>query len=115
MDNVHMPFETVLDYEGFAVRVVESDIEQADTILRNISVSARQRMRQRMSRLWLRYTYAQAFLDAPNFLDGLPHDYLKRAPLPALSSAVAPLGNGAADAFDTLMLALHARLETGTA
>ena len=110
MDNVHMPFESVLDYTTFAVRVPEADVERTDEILRNISVDARERMREAMRGLWLRYTYAQAFLDAPNFLDRLPHDHLFDTPLPALSTAVKPLGHGAPDAFDTLMMALHARL-----
>lgn len=110
MDNVHMPFETVLDYSLFAVRVAESDVEWTDEILRNISLDARRRMRDSMSRLWLRYTYAQALLDAPNFLSGQPHGYLQNAPLPALSNAMAPLGYGAADAFDTIMMALHERV-----
>ena len=37
MDGVHMPFEGVIDYAAFSMRVPESHLEQLDTLLRSIT------------------------------------------------------------------------------
>ena len=36
MDGVHMPFEGVLDYAAFSIRVPEADVEQLDALLRAV-------------------------------------------------------------------------------
>lgn len=114
MDNVHMPFETVLDYSLFSVRVREADVERTDAILRNISVQTRRKMRKVMGRIWLRFTYSQAVLDARNFLARLPHDYLEAEPLPALREAMDQFGPSVPDALDTIMMALYDKLPDAT-
>lgn len=110
MDNVHMPFETELDYSSFAVRINESDVEKADEILRSIPSHTREHMREAMRHIWLRFTYAQALLDADAFAKGSPSSYLDVHPIPELARAVAPLGRGAPDALDTIMMTLYGRL-----
>jgi hypothetical protein len=51
MDGVHMPFEGVLDYATFSIRVPERHLEQLDTLLRAVTPQ-----RQAASPLLL-YTY----------------------------------------------------------
>ena len=113
MDGVHMPFETLLNYSAFSVRVPERDVEKLDAILRSIGARTRRRMRAEMRRLWTRFVYARAFLDADAFLPAsrtaeLPRDHLVNEPaLVGLHAAVE--GRGAPDAFETIMLELAAR------
>jgi hypothetical protein len=109
MDNVHMPFETSLNYSSFALRVAEKDVEQLDRLLRSVSVATRTAMREAMGRLWVRFVYARALLDADAHLPqrlGLPRDHLST---PALRGLHAAVFEGAPDAFDTIMLELEAR------
>ena len=37
MDGVHMPFEGVLDYAAFSIRVPERHLEQLDALLRVVT------------------------------------------------------------------------------
>ena len=62
-----------------------------------------------MRGVWSRFIYAGSLLDA-GFLPrrGLPRDYLGRDPLPRLQK----VAGRAPDAFDTLMMVLHARLKS---
>ena len=110
MDNVQMPFESLLNYSAFALRVPESDVERLDEILRSVDTRTRRRMRAEMRRIWVRFTYARSFLDADAYLPPrLPRDHLRE---PALVALRAVAERGAPDAFDTLMLALHDRAKT---
>ena len=63
MDGVQMPFEGQIDYDAFALRVAERDVERLDHILRAVPKRRRKKMREAMSRHWLRFTYARAILD----------------------------------------------------
>ena len=110
MDNVHMPFETSLNYSAFSLRVPERDVEQLDTILRAVTHRTRRRMRAEMKRLWVRFTYARSFLDVDAYLPpGRRRDHLEGRTLAGLRTAVDE--RGAPDAFDTIMLELVARRE----
>ena len=56
MDGVLMPFEGVLDYASFSIRIPEADVEQLDALLRavpaarKVSEFVRERVRTRASR-----------------------------------------------------------------
>ena len=52
MDGVQMPFESVLNYSAFSVRVPEADVECIDAILRAIPRRARAEMRRAMRSRW---------------------------------------------------------------
>ena len=111
MDGVKMPFEGLLDYSAFAVRVAEKDVEQLDAILRSVLPATRRAMREAMFRIWTRFVYARSFLDTDGFLPRhptrtLPTDFLREPALAKLQTAV---DHGAPDAFDTIMLALATR------
>ena len=117
MDNVHMPFETGLNYSEFSVRVPEAQVEEIDAILRSVSQERRAAMRLAMRRLWTRFIYARSFLDSDTYLGGppatggrrvLPRDHLQESSLRGLGHAVE---QGAPDALDTIMLELALRLE----
>ena len=112
MDNVHMPFETVLNYSAFAIRIAEKDVEQLDGLLRSVLPSTRRSMGEAMEQLWTRFVYAKSFLEADRFLPShptrtLPTDFLKDNP--ALVKLQAVVDGGAPDAFDTIMLTLATR------
>ena len=109
MDNVHMPFESVIDYAAFALRVPEKDVERLDTILRAVTPARQRTMREAMAAVWTRFTYARSFHD-DGFLPrgrGLPRGFLRSGTMQQLKRHTA--GAQAPDAFDTLMMALHAR------
>ena len=108
MDNVHMPFETSLNYSAFSIRIPERDVEQLDTILRSIDASTKRRMREAMRRLWVRFVYARSFLEAEAFLPArLPRDHVETNQ--AYVGLREKVGRGYPDAFDTMLLELVAR------
>lgn len=119
MDNVHMPFETSLNYSSFSIRVAEADVEQLDGILRSVGTATRRAMRAVMRRLWTRFTYARSHLDVEAYLPQrhaadtadrgarvLPREHVHEPPLSALAALV---DGGAPDAFDTIFVELEAR------
>ena len=122
MDNVHMPFETGLNYSEFSVRVPEAQVEEMDAILRSVSRERRAAMRAAMRRLWTRFIYTRSFLDADAYLGGpaptpagsddgrrvLPRAHLQESTFQGLSHAVE---RGAPDALETIMLELALRLD----
>ena len=121
MDNVHLPFETSLNYSSFAIRVREADVEQIDAILRSVPSEVRRAMRLAMRRIWTRFVYARSFVDADAYLGGgssvtasserrvLPRSFLQDPPVRSVADA---MNRGAPDALDTIMLELALRLET---
>ena len=127
MDNVHMPFETILNYSAFSLRVPEADVGNLDAILKSVSQSTRGEMRLAMRRLWMRFIYARSFVDADSYL-GVPppsaapleedHSEGRRRVLPrafldqpSLRGVSYAAERGAPDALDTIMLELATRLE----
>jgi hypothetical protein len=137
MDGVKMPFEGLLDYSAFAVRVAEADVEKLDDILRAVPPARKDAMRAAMRTLWTRFTYALALLRPDAWLPrpDLPRDYLSKPPLPALARHMAAAAGGghagppppqgallpapaadglaAPDALDTVMMFLASRAGVG--
>ena len=108
MDNVHMPFETSLNYSSFSIRVPEHDVEELDRILRSVSPHTQSEMRKAMRGIWTRFIYARSFLEAQSFLGTrLPHDHLESTPFKMLAAATSL---GGADAFESIMFELVVRL-----
>ncbi|KAL1512024.1 hypothetical protein AB1Y20_005299 [Prymnesium parvum] len=58
MDGVHMPFENVLNYSSFSVRVAEEDIPQLPQILMSIRSTRVREMQRNLHRLRARFGYA---------------------------------------------------------
>jgi hypothetical protein len=82
-------------------------VEKLDTLLRAVPPETRRRMRERMSEIWTRFTYARAVTGAAQFLrDGQPRDYLQDRAVRALRREQK---RGAVDAYDSIMLALAAK------
>jgi hypothetical protein len=114
MDGVRMPWEELLDFDAYALRIAQADIERADDILRAIPRERRVAMRLAMWEVWTRFVYGRAlteaaFLGAPG---RLPARHAEQPPLPALRLAMEVAGAGEhvrSDAFDTLMMTLAAR------
>ena len=120
MDNVHMPFESTLDYAAFSLRVPERQVEELDAILRAVPAERQRAMREAMRAVWTRFTYAGSLVDdgfLPASRPGLSRGFLGEHPVPALKKVVSKAvgGDGVApDAFDTLMAWLsgqHAETE----
>ena len=90
MDGVHMPFEGVLDYAAFSMRVPERHLEQLDALLRAVTPQRQAAMREATRKVWTRFTYASSFLDDA-FLPrpGLPRAYLDKVTL-TLTPTLAP-------------------------
>ena len=113
MDNVHMPFETLLNYSSFAIRVSEAEVEHLDDILRSVTVDTRRTMRRAMRHVWTRFTYSRSFLDVNGYLPShstrtLPHSPLEDDTIARMKQLD---DRGAPDAFDTIMLWLATRLD----
>lgn len=53
-DNVHAPFESILAYEAFSVRVAESQVERLPHILTEISAKELKRLQRNLGRVWHR-------------------------------------------------------------
>ncbi|KAG0618214.1 hypothetical protein M758_4G047000 [Ceratodon purpureus] len=56
-DGIHLPFENVLDYESFTVRIAEDDIPNLTTILRAINETDVDSMLAAIRGMWQRFTY----------------------------------------------------------
>ena len=61
MDGVHMPFEGIMDYAAFSIRVPERDLEQLDTLLRAVT-RRRQAAMPPLTYLLTYYGYAYCLL-----------------------------------------------------
>ncbi|KAG0582764.1 hypothetical protein KC19_3G084200 [Ceratodon purpureus] len=59
-DGIHLPFENVLDYESFTVRVAEDDIHNLVSILRGINETQVDSMLSAVRGMWQRFTYHHA-------------------------------------------------------
>ncbi|OAE34870.1 hypothetical protein AXG93_1587s1010 [Marchantia polymorpha subsp. ruderalis] len=59
-DGIHLPFESVLNYDEFSLRVAERDLPQLITILRNVTESRVDSMLSAIQGLWQRFTYISA-------------------------------------------------------
>ncbi|XP_024372401.1 uncharacterized protein [Physcomitrium patens] len=59
-DGIHLPFENVLDYESFTVRVAEDNIHNLITILKAINEAQVDSMLAVVRGLWQRFTYHYA-------------------------------------------------------
>ncbi len=136
-----MPFETVIDYSAFSLRVPEAQvwppparpadrpstwrlphvaastwqIEQLDATLRAVPHARRAAMRAAIRRVWLRFSYTRPLLDE--------REIARDARITASSERAADVDDdrsvrrlrevvdgGAADALDTIMMALYGRL-----
>ena len=85
-------------------------VEKLDAILRAVTPARQRAMREAMAQVWTRFTYARSFHD-DGFLPrgrGLPRGFLRSGTVRQLRRHTA--GARAPDAFDTLMMALHARM-----
>jgi hypothetical protein len=113
MDNVHLPFESVLRYEAFALRVPEADVPKLDQILRAIPGGRRRAMRAAMRSVWTRFAYASAVLDDEAYLPARASDG-RTLPRPGevvqLREQMRARGlERAPDAIETVLMVLHAR------
>ncbi|EFJ04733.1 glycosyltransferase-like protein [Selaginella moellendorffii] len=61
-DGIHLPYESLLDYESFTVRVAEDKIPELITILRNISNAEVESKLEAVRGLWQRFVYRDAIL-----------------------------------------------------
>ena len=117
MDGVRMPWEEELRFGAYGMRIGQADIERADAILRAVPDERRVHMRLAMYEVWTRFVYAGAMLGADDFLGAgapgrLPREFASQPALSALRLALGADGGAGEprpDAFDTLMMALHAR------
>ena len=57
MDGIELPFENVLDYTAFSVRVAETNIDRLPSLLREISSSEVQRLRSGLDAVRSRFGY----------------------------------------------------------
>jgi len=116
IDNVHLPFESLLDYDAFALRVPESHVEKLDELLRAVPEERKRRMRIAMRAVWTRFAYTRIVLDDDVYLPSRRSDGLQ---LPR-SESVARLRKqimqrgiaDAPDALDTILMALHAKMRS---
>ena len=58
MDGVHLPFENVLDYSAFSLRVDEADIPRLPAILRAVSPERVAQLRRGLAAVRARFGYA---------------------------------------------------------
>jgi len=110
MDGVQLPFEWLLDYGRFSLRVAEADVEKLDQMLRALPHARRIQMRLAMQSVWTRFTYASALLDYERYLPRRAADG-RELPLPQEAEALRKKWRPRdPDAIDTILMALHARL-----
>ena len=60
MNDTHVIFETLFDWDSFSVRVQQRYIEHLPYILESIPPERLQRMQRRLARVWHRFAYASA-------------------------------------------------------
>jgi len=53
-DNVHTPFESILNWESFSVRIPESQIQHVPQILLSISPHTLSKMQHNLRQVWHR-------------------------------------------------------------
>ena len=116
-DGILTPWENVLDFNSFAVRVARADLPMLPTILRNISAQRVDAMQAAMARVWERFTYSSlALAERDRRCQGVagamgnPQD---RRACNAMEQELGLTSNASAtgrDAVDTLMQVLLAKL-----
>lgn len=57
-DSVHVPFESLLDFEAFSVRVSEQQLDQLARILTAVTARDLRRMQRNLRRVWHRWARA---------------------------------------------------------
>ena len=119
-DAILTPWENVLDFSSYAIRIPRSDLGRIPEILRAVSNATISRMQRAMARVWERFTYSSLVLaerqrrcrsstasarecEQVDLAYGLGADAHRSAQY----GASALQGH---DAIDTLMHVLHARL-----
>lgn len=103
-DGIHLPFENVLKYESFTVRVAEDDIPNLTTILRAINETEVDSMLAAIRGLWQRFTYHRAAkLEAKRQMLKLNREESWAAVYNSLAGD---------DAFSTFVQVLHYKLHT---
>jgi len=108
MDNVHMPFESLLQYDRFTLRVAEKDVERLDALLRAVPASRREAMRREMAKVWTRFTYVGAMLDSHAYLPRR-HSDGRVLPRPAELERLPATLQQEPDAIETIFMALSSR------
>jgi hypothetical protein len=117
MDDILTPWEGVLDFSSFGVRVPRRRLPQLIQILRRIPPARIAQLRQGLARVWERFTYSSLALAERQRRCGTPgwRDAGELGCVPA-NARDAKIGFLASpeirghDAIDTLMRVLHARL-----
>jgi hypothetical protein len=54
-DNVHLPYENVLDYESFTLRIPEDKLTRVPAVLRNVPSSVVAMMQANLAKVWYRF------------------------------------------------------------
>ena len=108
-DDILTPWETVLNFSAFAVRIPRNQLPQLPQILRAIPPERVRAMQAALSRVWERFTFSSLAIaerERQCATDPTSADCL------ALSRGLEGSGGAATgiDAIDTLMQVLHARL-----
>ncbi len=60
MDNVLLPFESLLDLSQFSIRVAEKDIAKLLDVLLNVTEERYQQLQSNVSRAWMRWVWSCA-------------------------------------------------------
>ncbi|KAJ7243809.1 hypothetical protein O6H91_Y433300 [Diphasiastrum complanatum] len=61
-DGIHLPFENMLEYDKFAVRVAEDDVPHLISILRNMSESEVDAKLNAVQKIWQRFVYRDSIM-----------------------------------------------------
>lgn len=101
-DGIHLPFENVLNYESFTLRIAEDDIPQLITILKSINETEVDSKLAAIQGMWQRFTYYNAVkLEAKR-------QQLKRKPEESWATVYNSLTGD--DAFSTFIQVLYYKL-----
>ena len=58
MDGIELPFENVLNYDAFSVRIAEADVPKLPAILRGLSSSKVETLQKNLARVRSRFGYS---------------------------------------------------------
>ena len=108
-DEILTPWESVLDFDSYAVRVPRSQIHRIPEILRDISPRRVASMQAALGKVWERFTFSSlALAERDRLCAHAPHAEGCREMRRQLGGAGGAVSGR--DALDTLMHVLYARL-----
>ncbi|GAX75783.1 hypothetical protein CEUSTIGMA_g3226.t1 [Chlamydomonas eustigma] len=110
MDNTQVPFESILDLQSFAVRILQKDIPRIVDIITAIPESKAEEMRANVHKVWHRFRYMGLNMIDLQVKTSIEENVMKAGGIQRNHSGMEFANTRVDDAFSTIMQWLHWRI-----